>query len=179
MLKSGIRSIVSVALAAALFTACGEPGAAVAPQGPQALLETSEETSSPKYVECPVNVTRSVTGTIGSLGGSLSLDGTVFLVPEGALLEETTFRLALPASRYMEVSITAEGYDRFDFAVPAVVTVDYGRCTRANILRAPLSVWWVDTHTKAPLENMGGIDDKLLKTITFTTEHLSTYVVAE
>lgn len=179
MLKSGFCSIAQVVLAFSLLTACGEPERVVAPQGAQELIETTEETSSPKYVQCPVNVTKSVTGVIDGLGGSLSLDGTVIVIPEGAVLEPTSFRLTLPASRYMEVRITAKGHEGFDFLVPAVVAVDYSRCSRTDILHTPLTVWYVDTHTKAPLENMGGIDDKLLRTVTFTTGHLSTYVVAE
>ena len=33
-------------------------------------------------------------------------------------------------------------------------------------------------RTKQPLENMGGIDNKLLKTVTFVTPHLSGYAIA-
>jgi hypothetical protein len=39
-------------------------------------------------------------------------------------------------------------------------------------------VWYIDSDTKAMLEPMGGVDNKLLKTITFTTGHLSGYAVA-
>ena len=43
---------------------------------------------------------------------------------------------------------------------------------------APLTVWYIDSETKAPLENMGGVDEKLTRTITFVTSHLSEYAIA-
>jgi hypothetical protein len=137
--------------------------------------------SAPRLVECPTSETQSTTAQIGVDGGLLQLGGTVVTIPVGALLGDTEFTLTVPASRYVEVQIEAEGHEgqRFDFELPVVVNVDYSRCSRSNILRAPLTAWYIDDDTKQLLEEMVSIDDKLLQRVTFTTGHLSTYAIAE
>ena len=52
------------------------------------------------------------------------------------------------------------------------------RCSRTNIPRGPLSVWLVDPATGEMFENMGGVDDKLTRTVTFVTDHFSGYAIA-
>jgi hypothetical protein len=39
-------------------------------------------------------------------------------------------------------------------------------------------VWYIDPATGTLLENMLGVDNKLTRTITFSTGHLSGYAVA-
>lgn len=133
---------------------------------------------TPKPVSCPTNATSSTTATIGPLGGLLSLDGTSVSIPAGAVLGPTTITLKVPASRYLEIDLTANEQEHFVFEAPLVVTIDYSRCTRANIGFAPLSVWYWDSATGVFFENMLGIDNKLLQTITFITPHFSGYVMA-
>lgn len=78
----------------------------------------------------------------------------------------------------MEVDITADGSAHFSFRSPVTVSVSYARCTRSDIDKAPLTVWYIDAATKALLQNMGGTDDKVARTVTFITDHLSGYAVA-
>ena len=86
--------------------------------------------------------------------------------------------MTVPASRYLEVDISVAGHEHFIFELPVVVTMSYARCNRSNIDFRPLSAWYIDSATKEPLEQMPSIDNKLLKTLTFTTGHLSGYAVA-
>lgn len=129
-------------------------------------------------VQCPTNATTSSTAVVGPLGGLVNVGSTSIQIPAGALLSPATVTVTVPASNYMEVDISVEGVEHFIFELPVVVTLDYGRCNRANIDTRPLSVWYIDSETKDLLEPMGGVDNKLLRTITFTTGHLSGYAVA-
>lgn len=135
--------------------------------------------SSSRLVECPINTTKSTSGLIGPLGGTLLLDGHAVVIPAGAVPALTEFKLTVPASRFVEVQITAKGQEHFVFDAPIAGVISYARCTRSDIDNVPLSVWYIDGETKALLENMGGLDDKLTRTVTFSTGHLSSYAVAE
>jgi len=134
--------------------------------------------SSPKLLSCPTNETKTATALIGSLGGSLSLLGTSVTIPGGALLDDTSVELTIPAGQYMEVDLTVNNGQHINFLQPVVVTIDYSRCNRFNTLFKLLSVWNIDQDTKALLENMGGIDNKLTQSITFVTPHFSGFAIA-
>jgi hypothetical protein len=125
---------------------------------------------------CPTDQAQSASGNIGLLGGTVSLGGTSVLLPLGALLSPTSIELTIPASQYMEIEVTANG-GSLRFLRPITVTIDYSRCS-ADVQQKQLSVWNIDPDSKEVLENMGGIDNKLTHSITFTTIHLSGYARA-
>lgn len=125
---------------------------------------------------CPSDQTQSASGLLGFGGGTVSLGGTSVFLPLGAVLSPTDIELTIPASQLMEIAVTANG-GSLRFLRPIVVTMDYSRCS-AEVQRKQLSVWHIDETTKEPLENMGGVDNKLTHQITFTTIHLSGYALA-
>ncbi|HYC50705.1 MAG TPA: hypothetical protein VEB19_06315 [Gemmatimonadaceae bacterium] len=129
-------------------------------------------------IECPSSGSVSGSRLITPLGGLLSVGGVSISIPVGALLTNSLVTVTVPESRYLEVDISVEGHEHFIFELPVVVTMSYARCSRSNINLRPLSAWYIDSETKAPLENMGGLDNKLLRTVTFTTGHLSGYAIA-
>lgn len=180
MFRAGtVRPIrrVLVFAALAVLGACGDqrPTEPIKPAAADGLFS-----SGPKLVECHTDETLTASEPIGLLGGTISIGGTSVLFPAGAVLGTTDFTLTIPASRYVEVEITANGHEHFPFepGKPAVVTIDYSRCNRADVLIKPLSVWYIDSETKELKENLGGIDNKLTRSITFTTPHLSGYAIA-
>jgi hypothetical protein len=120
--------------------------------------------------------TQTASGTIGILGGTVSLGGTSVVLPLGALLSPTSIELTIPASQYMEIGVTANG-GSFNFLKAISITIDYSRCS-SDIQQKQLSVWHIDPSTHELLENMGGVDNKLTHQITFTTLHLSGYALA-
>lgn len=129
---------------------------------------------------CPSSQTQATSLPIGLAGGTLSLGGTSVTIPAGALgnlLQPATVALTIPAGQYMEVDLTVNG-GGFNFLQPVVVTIDYSRCDRSQTLFRALSVWNIDESTKALLQNMGGIDNKLTQSITFSTPHFSGFAVA-
>jgi hypothetical protein len=173
------RFALSTVLASALIlgaSACRDR-AVTAPSrvGAPSLSSTTGST----LVECPTGVTRSVTALVNPLGGSVSLDGTSIALPARAVAVPTPITVTIPASRYMEVSITANGLEHIEFALPVTVTISYARCTRSDLDRDPLVAWYIDETTKAFLASMGGTDDKVGRTVTFSTGHLSGYAIAQ
>ena len=162
------------ALLVALFpAACGDAG-----DGPLAPDVPAFSSSGATLVECPVAETRSTTGVVGLLGGTISLDGHSISLPAGAVLLPTQIELTVPASNYMEIAIHANGLESFEFNAPVTVTLSYDRCTRSDIDQRTLTAWHIDEATKALLENMGGTDDKQARTVTFTSGHLSGFAIA-
>ena len=176
MPERSIRSLKAISLtvaALAFGVSCGEQRATA----PQAAASRSDE-STPSLLECPTNQTLTTTTLVGLLGGTVQLGATSVTIPSGALTAPTLIQLTIPASRYMEIDVSAVGFASFVFQQPVTVTIDYSRCTRSNIDQETLQVWHIDTTTKQLLENMGGTDDKTSQSITFTTGHLSGYAVA-
>jgi hypothetical protein len=134
--------------------------------------------STPKLLSCPASESQSTSALLDTQGGTLSLGGTSVSIPLNALLGPTTVELSIPAGQYMEVDLTVNGGQHITFLQPVVVTIDYSRCNRLQTLLSPLSVWNIDPDTKDLLQNMGGIDNKLLQTITFATLHFSGFAIA-
>jgi len=129
-------------------------------------------------IECPASTASQSAAVVTPLGGVVLSGGTSISIPAGAVLVPTTIIVTVPASQYMEVDISVPGIEHFLFELPVTVTVSYARCQRADINRTPLTAWHIDTSTKALLEAMGGVDDKLARSVTFTTPHLSGYALA-
>ena len=135
--------------------------------------------SGPALIRCPLNTPSSASATLGPLGGTLTLGGHRVVVPAGALLGPTHIQVTEPASQYVELSVQANGLPHFEFELPVVVTLSYERCTRSDLDKVPLGAWYIDELTKALLEDMGGVDDKAARTVTFSTLHFSGYAIAE
>ena len=53
--------------------------------------------SSPRLLYCPSSETSTTAGVIGALGGTVSLLGTSVTIPGGALLDDTSVELTMPA----------------------------------------------------------------------------------
>jgi hypothetical protein len=146
---------------------------------PRLAPEPSEAaTFGATLIECPVNEHKSAAATLGPEGGKLRLEGHEMSLPLVAVAAPTPFTLSAPVSNYMEIRIHAGGAGHFEFDQPATITIDYSRCTRSNIDKASLSVWKIDPATKTLIQNMGGIDDKAARTLTFQSGTLSTWSIA-
>jgi hypothetical protein len=171
-------SAVSAA-GAAILLACSAPDVTGPPsriEGQQRLLFGGS--SSPSLLECPTTESASASALVTALGGTVTAGGVSIAIPAGALLQDANVTVTVPASKYVEADISVEGSEHFIFELPVVVTMSYARCARSNIDLRPLDAWHIDTDTKALLEKMPSLDNKLLRTVTFTTGHLSGYAIA-
>jgi hypothetical protein len=131
-----------------------------------------------RLIYCPSATTSTVTQTVGLLGGTLSVAGIMVSIPPGALLGDTPLTLTVPASQYMEIDVSVPGTTSFLFQQPITATINYSRCTGLIARFLPLTAWHINTATKALLEPMVSVDNKLLRSVTFTTIHLSGYALA-
>jgi hypothetical protein len=171
-----VRRFVAVALAAAL-TACSEPTTAPPSAAPPVSLNETETSAS--LLRCQWTFFDITWGFVGPLGGLLSLDGHSISVPPLALDRLVFITLRTPSTRFIEVEARVNGQDHFQFAQPITVTLDYSRCRSWELGPEPVTVWQIDPETKAFIRDMGGVDDRANKRISFTTDHFSGYAVAQ
>ena len=166
--RRGLFLLVLVA-----FTACDAPESTYVPSGPQL-----SEFSTASLVSCPSSEGRSGEARVHPLvGGIVRLGGNAVTVPAAALLRSTEIEIEVPASQHMLVELRANDQEHWQFLAPLLVTIDYSRCP-IGLLDGPVTVYHVDPATGALLEHMGGIDNRLTRTITFTTDHFSGYAIA-
>jgi hypothetical protein len=158
---------------AASLTACDAPDGAYVPVAPE-LTESAQA----QLLSCPAVTGRATSGVVlPLLGGVLGLGATSVTVPAAAISGLTSIELEVPPSPYMLVELRANGQEHWQFLAPLTVTIDYSRCA-VDPLDPPLTVWHVDPETGAMLEPMGGVDNRLLRTVTFVTDHFSGYAIA-
>ena len=175
-----IRRLHLVALAAAV-TACSEP---TSPSGSSVSQRFETEETAPRepaLISCPTSEWRFRFALIGPLGGSVSLDGHLVSFPQGALsgVRLSLVSLIVPPSEYMEVHLSINGLRHYEFGAPVTVVIDYSRCSGPELDASPLRVWQIDPFTKAFIADMGGVDDKAARTVTFQTDHFSGYAIAQ
>lgn len=178
---TSIRRVTLAALAAA-FTACSEPTAPPPSPPPSARpLLFLPDFSNSGLIVCRTETSQSASALLTALGGEVSVAGFRVIVPPNALPLEGLFRVTLtvPASKYVEIEVRVNGLPHFAFAQPITVVLDYSRCTRSDIDHAPLRAWYIDPLTNLFIRDMGGVDDKVARTVTFTTDHFSGYAVAQ
>ena len=171
-MMSGFALVIGLTL-----TACDEPTSAAASN-----IAGVTDKASPALINCPSKVTESATAIVSPLtGGTVSVGGSSVTLPAGLVSLPTPVTLTLPASSYVEMDVTLGAIEHLTFplGLQATMTIDYSRCSRSDIDRAPLAAYYIDSDTKALLENMHGTDDKTARTVTFTTGHLSSYAVAQ
>jgi hypothetical protein len=141
--------------------------------------DTTTPPASPQLIQCPTTQTATSSGLVSLLGGVITAAGTSISLPAGSLLGVTLIRVTVPASTYMEVDITANDLATFLFRSAVTVTIDYSRCPTSVTAGKTLTVWQINPQTKQLLTNMGGQNDAALRRITFTTDHLSGYAIAQ
>ena len=171
-----IRRFALVALAAGI-TACSEPATAPEIQAAAPNLIGSE--TGPSLLQCRRTLFDVTWGLIGPLGGVLSLNGNTITVPPLALNQLAFITIRQPSTPFVEVEVRVNGRDHFQFDAPLTVAIDYSRCADWRIGPEPLTVWQIDPDTKAFIADMGGVDDRAARKISFTTDHFSGYAIAQ
>jgi hypothetical protein len=173
-LTSSFRAPVVPGLAALALAlaACGDHPALLHEPEIPALHSLSSIT----LLNCPVAESRSASATIGSAGGTLELDGHSIRVPEGAVSAPTEFTLAVPAGQHLKVEFTADGRHGFSFARSAFVGVSYAHC---GLTLFSVSAWYLDPVTGEPIQRMTSMHQFSAKRVTFGTNHLSLFALAD
>jgi hypothetical protein len=144
---------------------------------PPALL--SGFTHESKLLECPVARNESASAEIGALGGVLEVAGHRVVIPALAVPTPVRLTMTVPASRHLEIEVTAGEHRHYTFRHPVRLSISYERCPRADIERKHLRIFYIDSESKALLEDLGGTDDKDARRVTVSTLHFSGYAVGE
>lgn len=181
-----LRRLVPAFLASALLavTACADaPTSAPALASPTAaaapLRAVVASAPGSALLECAPATASSATKLVTPAGGMIASGGHAIAIPPRAVARPTRITMTVPASRFIEVDISAEGHAHYQFARPVVVTLDYSRCgASADAIASSFTAWYIDESTRTFLADMGGVDDRLFRRIFFTTDHLSGYAVA-
>jgi hypothetical protein len=168
-------AVGAAALVLIVAAACADTTAPIQP--PEAPAAAALPAMA-RLLECPLSNGWSASVTVGPEGGSWGQRGVRVSVPAGAIPEPTTFTVALPASQYVEIRVTADGHSGYQFLKPVTIDIPYDRCDLETGLDGDLFVWYIDGETKLPLEFMGGINDRGRRTVRFQTDHLSGYAIA-
>jgi hypothetical protein len=172
------RLVLAATLAMVAAASCtSDQVAAPRPTDPSMLLGLPGTSST--LITCPAGEAGTATGLIGPLGGVLAAGNTRVVIPAGAVLSLTSFTLTVPSSKYVEIEVKPVGGEHFVFELPVAVTLDYGRCGRSNLDKGLLTAWNIDPVTKRLLAPMVSVDDKVARTVTFSTIHFSGYAVAD
>lgn len=166
----------ALSLAVLATASCTDGPGADALTAPREAL--ANHSTGPTLLECPVSTTTSASALVGPLGGVVSVAGHQLVIPPNAVVMPTQFTVTVPASNYLRVDITAGDGEHYQFERPVTMTLSYARCTRTNINKANLRIFYVDDNN-AILQDMGGTDDKSARTVTTGTDHLSGYVIGE
>lgn len=166
--------VASAIVLAAVVASCVDTTAPVhLPEGPSASL-----TALPRLLECPLASGWAGRITIGPDGGSWGHQGVRISIPPDAVPEQTTFAVSIPASRYAEIRVTADGHRGYRFRKPVTIEIPYDRCSLGAALDGDLRVWYIDSDSRALLEFMGGTNDRSRRAVRFQTDHLSGYAIA-
>jgi hypothetical protein len=174
-LRTTLRFAVLALVAGAAVSCADSPAAPPTAPRPSSLVRSGGATP----LECPVSTATSATATIGALGGILESGGHRVIIPANAVLLPTRFTMTVPASRYVEVDVKAAGLEHFEFLQPVVLSLSYARCTRTDVDREGLRIYYVDSGTREILEDKGGVDNKLTRTVTTVTDHFSGYLIGQ
>ncbi len=166
----------ALSLAVLVAASCTDGPAAGGITAPQGAL--AAHSTGPTLLECPVETSSSASSVIGPLGGVVSVGGHQLVVPPLAVPIPTQFTVTVPASQYVRVDITAGNGQHYQFQKPVSITLSYARCSRSNIEKESLRIFYVDDGN-AILQDMGGTDDKAARTVTTGTDHLSGYVIGQ
>jgi hypothetical protein len=128
-----------------------------------------------ELLACPGGDNDVARATIGPEGGRLAIGGFVMDVPQGALLDTTTFVMKVPVAEVLEVRIRARGEKHFTFEKAVTITLDYSRCP---VVPADPTAWYIEERSNAKLEQMPGFNDPAAQSFTLQTGHLSGYALA-
>jgi hypothetical protein len=180
MRPTSIRPL-ALAFVALAAVACGEGITDVSSSVHASRRLRADEAANVHLLRCPSPTSEfDALALVDDWGGTIAGEHAALLVPFAAVDDDVSITIESPASPYLEVSLHVAGYEHYTFDRPVTVTIDYSRCAESAIAsHAALRVIYVDTETKYPLEDMGGVVDSVARTITFQTGHFSSYAVAD
>ncbi len=113
---------------------------------------------------------------IDQSGDTLNWKGHALEIPKDALSGPVTFQMFEPAAPILKLVITANGSDHLTFLKAVKLTINYARCSPAN-LPPVLQIIRLDENDNTQ-DELGGTDNRVTKRVTTSINHLTGYSVA-
>jgi len=169
MIRKHLVAGLTLATLALAVWGCADAG----PTDPaSAVAAPSFDVSSgnPDLVICKTKTSASVSKSIGSKGGMLTLNGHTLVIPPKALSSQVTITLSQMKGINSQVDLQPEG---LQFAVPASLTLDYSDCTIP-----PSAAFVAYLNPNGAIEALPSIDMPSILKVTAPLAHFSQYAVA-
>ena len=119
---------------------------------------------------------------IGADGGTISVDGHVVRIAQGAVREPTRFTVTSPAGRLVALTIEVSTVGTTFPAPPVEATITYARCQRQDVDQRPLAVRMIaepgDGRLLLDGEEVPSREDREARSIDFLVVQRGTYAVA-
>jgi hypothetical protein len=125
---------------------------------------------SPSLAVCKTRSDSSVSKEIGWKGGSLSVNGNTLVIPRYALSSPVTITMSQQKGLNSAVDLQPEG---LQFAVPAMLTLDYSDC---NVKQSLASIVYL--NPAGSYDPLPSVDDPTNLKVTAPLAHFSSYAVA-
>ena len=173
-----MSSLVVAGVTALVLVGCRDVQENALPvEPPSAEIAVRPEALLARRLVCPITTENAVRAEIGPNGGTVALGGHSVHFPPGAVAEPVQVKLTVPASRHVEVDISVNGREHYRLARPVLVTMSYDRCGANLPAGGRMTVWHYDRSTERLLEQMGSLDDRASRSVSFVTNHFSGWVV--
>jgi hypothetical protein len=173
MTRSSLRA--SVVCAFALFLASCD-GVAEPTTAPADARLSIMSRATPRLVVCPTRNELSASAVVGAGGGRFRVGGHAVVIPAGAITEPVELTVTAPAGRHLALDVSAAGSEHYTFQRPIAITLDFSRCQRRDLRAGAMTVWYLDAdgtpRERMPVRSGSG------SSLTFSTDHLSTYALA-
>ncbi|HEV8400862.1 MAG TPA: hypothetical protein VGQ18_13610 [Gemmatimonadales bacterium] len=167
--------VLMVALVVCVIASCSDraPTAPVSAPAPNASL-LGDLLKPTGLLQCSALPAASVTQTIGSAGGTITVGPHTLRIPAGALDQPTTITASLDNNRGVNgIRFAPEG---LKFDTPAYLTMSYANC---NVLGSLLPKRIAYTSDLLDIvEYLLSIDNLFTKKVTGRVPHFSEYVIA-
>src|SRR5215210_6851760 len=111
-----------VPAAALLLAACSGDLPTTPAEAPSLARHQSAAPADFIAAPCPTRIEYTASAVIGADGGKVEIAGHNLTIPAGAVGVPTTFTLRAPAGRYLQIELTAQGAEHYEFPAPASVT---------------------------------------------------------
>ena len=169
------------ALILVVSAACSEQTPTVAPASAPELSLTGDlsgglTTLLPPVeglLECKVTESYTTTQVIGRAGGTIKVGPHSLHIPSNALSSDQKITATAPAGNYVEVEFKPHG---LKFKKPTYLTMSYKDCALVGQLLP--QIVYVDENLNI-LEVLSTVPDVLRQTVTGTTDHFSSYMLAD
>jgi hypothetical protein len=170
-MKQHRSRILAVVIAAITVASCD---GALTPTAPVASVSARSSLLNLDLLACTPMTADSVTQSVGSEGGTITVGPHELVIPAGSLDSTVSIRAIAPSDTINRVIFHPDG---LEFGQPATLRMSYANCSGLGVLLPLRRVAYVDSSLSI-LDILGSVDNVFSKKVTTHLQHFSDYVVA-